>query len=73
MTTSSRNSNIISRIVAGIVGPGEADREFMRADLLDKLGIRSFAPHFDAVGTFYMRGLLGEWVVVVSSTPLSTL
>ena len=50
---SSGTSNIVARCVGDAVGGGEAGmRAFMHSRLLDRLGMRSASPRFDAAGTF---------------------
>ena len=50
---SSGNSNIVSRILGGIVGGGEAGmRAFMTRQLFGRIGMTSADPRFDEAGTF---------------------
>ena len=49
---SSGTTNIISGIVARILGPGEPYERFLRSRLFDPLGMRSAAPGFDGAGTW---------------------
>jgi CubicO group peptidase (beta-lactamase class C family) len=49
---SSGTTNIIARIIAGVVGRDEVAGRWMRAALFDPLGMRSAAPKFDGAGTF---------------------
>jgi len=49
---SSGTTNIISRIVANIVGPGEPYRTFISERLFDPIGMHSAHATFDAAGTF---------------------
>lgn len=50
---SSGTSNLVSSILGRRVGGGEAGmREFMRRELLDRIGMRSAKPLFDAAGTW---------------------
>lgn len=48
---SSGTSNIVSRIVAGEVGPGDDYLGFARRELFDPLGMRSARPRCDGAGT----------------------
>jgi CubicO group peptidase (beta-lactamase class C family) len=49
---SSGTSNIVSGIVARLLGPGDPYREFMDERLFGPLGMTSANPRFDAAGTF---------------------
>jgi CubicO group peptidase (beta-lactamase class C family) len=49
---SSGTSNIISSIVARATGSGEPYERFLRGRLLDRIGMHSAAPEFDAAGTW---------------------
>jgi CubicO group peptidase (beta-lactamase class C family) len=49
---SSGTSNIISRIVRDVVGPGEAYRRWLVEHLFDPVGMSSATPVFDDVGTW---------------------
>ncbi len=49
---SSGTSNIVSGLVARLVGPGEPYERFLRERLFDPLGMRSADPRFDDAGTF---------------------
>lgn len=49
---SSGTTNIISRIVANVVGPGEPYRRFIQERLFDPLGMSSATATFDDAGTF---------------------
>jgi CubicO group peptidase (beta-lactamase class C family) len=49
---SSGTSNILSSIVAGVVGPGEAYQRFLHERLFRPLGMTSARPGFDAAGTW---------------------
>jgi CubicO group peptidase (beta-lactamase class C family) len=49
---SSGTSNIISSVVARVVGHGEAYAAFLRARLFEPLGMRSAVPELDATGTW---------------------
>jgi len=49
---SSGTSNIISRLVAGWVGPGEAYRIFLAERLFGPIGMTSAVPEFDEAGTW---------------------
>ncbi|HEX7166583.1 MAG TPA: serine hydrolase [Acidimicrobiales bacterium] len=50
---SSGTSNIVSRIVADVVGSGEdAYGSWLRRELFDRVGMRSAEPRFDGAGTF---------------------
>lgn len=48
---SSGTSNIVSRIVRDVVGPGPASQAFARAELFDPLGMRSARADVDDAGT----------------------
>lgn len=50
---SSGNTMIIDRILAGEVGSGEAFEAFMRAELLDKIGLQPINLQFDPAGTWH--------------------
>jgi CubicO group peptidase (beta-lactamase class C family) len=47
---------LVARILADIAGSGYAFREFMRLELLDKIGIQRMDMDFDAAGTW-----IGAW------------
>lgn len=50
---SSGTSNIVAEIVGRRVGGGETGmRAFMKSELLDRIGMRSAKPRFDAAGTW---------------------
>jgi CubicO group peptidase (beta-lactamase class C family) len=49
---SSGTSNIISAIVARVVGSGSSYERFLRERLFDPIGMRSATPEFDAAGTW---------------------
>jgi len=49
---SSGTSNIVSGLVADIVGHGDAYRAFLRSRLFDPIGMRSAEARFDGAGTF---------------------
>jgi CubicO group peptidase (beta-lactamase class C family) len=49
---SSGTSNIISAIVARVVGSGSSYERFLRERLFDLLGLRSATPELDAAGTW---------------------
>jgi CubicO group peptidase (beta-lactamase class C family) len=49
---SSGTSNIISGIVARVVGSGSSYEGFLRERLFDPIGMRSATPEFDAAGTW---------------------
>jgi CubicO group peptidase (beta-lactamase class C family) len=49
---SSGTSNIISGIVAQVVGPGDGYRRFLAERLFGPVGMRSADPRFDDAGTF---------------------
>jgi len=50
---SSGTSNLVSQLIGRRVGGGEAGmRDFMRCELLDRIGMRSAKPLFDAAGTW---------------------
>jgi CubicO group peptidase (beta-lactamase class C family) len=49
---SSGTSNIISSVVARVVGPGQPYAEFLRRRLFDPIGMASAIPEFDAAGTW---------------------
>jgi CubicO group peptidase (beta-lactamase class C family) len=49
---SSGTSNIISSVIARIVGPGPAYEEFLRTGLFGPLGMESATPELDAAGTW---------------------
>jgi CubicO group peptidase (beta-lactamase class C family) len=49
---SSGTSNIVSRIVADTVGPGDAYATYLRTSLFEPIGMRSATPRFDDAGTF---------------------
>jgi CubicO group peptidase (beta-lactamase class C family) len=51
-TYSSGTSNILSGIVARVLGSGEPYRRFLHDRLFGPLGMRSADPRFDAAGTF---------------------
>jgi len=50
---SSGNTMIVDRFLAGKVGSGEAFEAFMRAELLDKIGLAPINLHFDPAGTWH--------------------
>lgn len=49
---SSGTSNIVSRIVAGVVGPGAEYESWLRNELFGPIGMDSATPRFDEVGTW---------------------
>jgi len=49
---SSGTSNIISSVVAGVVGHGEGYEEYLRARLFAPIGMHSAAPELDPTGTW---------------------
>lgn len=49
---SSGSTNIVSGIVARVVGPGEGYRRFLRQRLFEPIGMRSASPELDRAGTF---------------------
>jgi CubicO group peptidase (beta-lactamase class C family) len=49
---SSGTSNIVARVVADVVGPGEPYERFLRERLFDPIGMRTATPTFDAAGTW---------------------
>ena len=49
---SSGTSNIVARIVAGVVGAGARYERFLRERLFDPIGMRTATPTFDAAGTW---------------------
>ena len=49
---SSGTSNIVSAIVAGAVGTGDAYLAFLRHELFDRIGMTSATPRFDNAGTW---------------------
>ncbi|GAC1605639.1 MAG: hypothetical protein NVS3B21_35220 [Acidimicrobiales bacterium] len=49
---SSGTTNIISAIVARVLGPGEPYERFLRSRLFDPIGMRSATPGFDEAGTW---------------------
>jgi CubicO group peptidase (beta-lactamase class C family) len=49
---SSGTSNIISGIVARVVGAGAPYEQFLRDRLFERIGMRSATPEFDAAGTW---------------------
>ena len=49
---SSGTTNLICRILADLVGPGGRFEAWMRAELLDPIGMRSAEPTFDGAGTW---------------------
>jgi CubicO group peptidase (beta-lactamase class C family) len=49
---SSGTSNIISSVVAGVVGHGEAYREYLRRRLFEPIGMHSAEPELDPTGTW---------------------
>jgi CubicO group peptidase (beta-lactamase class C family) len=56
---SSGTSNIVAAIVGRAVGGGEAGmREFLRRELLGRIGMRSAEPRFDAAGTWIASSFL---------------
>jgi CubicO group peptidase (beta-lactamase class C family) len=50
------NTVVIDRVLADVVGSGHAFREFMRVELLDRIGINRLEMDFDGAGTW-----LGAW------------
>ena len=55
---SSGTSNIVSGIVAGVLGPGERYREFLAERLFGPLGMTSATATFDAAGTWVASSYL---------------
>jgi CubicO group peptidase (beta-lactamase class C family) len=49
---SSGTSNIVSRVVAGVVGSGAAYEEYLRSRLFEPIGMRSAIVRLDDAGTF---------------------
>jgi CubicO group peptidase (beta-lactamase class C family) len=49
---SSGTSNIVSRIVRDLVGPGDDYASFLRTSLFDPIGMTSASPRFDDAGTW---------------------
>src|SRR6202034_2402388 len=49
---SSGSSNIISAVVARVVGPGPPYMRFLRERLFDRIGMESATPELDAAGTW---------------------
>ena len=49
---SSGTSNIVSRIVAGVVGPADEYDQWLRRELFGPLGMESASPRYDEVGTW---------------------
>lgn len=49
---SSGTSNIVSAIVAGTAGAGDAYLAFLRREIFDRIGMTSAAPRFDNAGTW---------------------
>jgi len=49
---SSGTSNIISAVVARLLGPGEPYRRFLHERLFDPIGMTTAVPEFDAAGTW---------------------
>ncbi len=62
---SSGTSNVISGIVARLVGPGEDYARFLHTRLLAPIGMRSADPELDAAGTWvassYLRATARDW------------
>jgi CubicO group peptidase (beta-lactamase class C family) len=50
---SSGNTMIVARILAAEVGSGEAFEAFMRAELLDRIGLRQINLQLDPAGTWH--------------------
>jgi CubicO group peptidase (beta-lactamase class C family) len=63
---SSGTSNIVSGVVARLVGGGPTYQAWMRAELFDLIGMRSAAPEFDQAGTWvassYLRATATDWL-----------
>jgi len=55
---SSGTSNIVSGIVARLVGPGDGYRAFLQERLFDPIGMSSARPTFDAAGTWVASSYL---------------
>ena len=55
---SSGTSNIVSGVVAGVLGPGPPYREFLHDRLFGPIGATSAAPAFDAAGTWVASSFL---------------
>ncbi len=55
---SSGTSNIVSGVVARVIGPGEPYRRFLDDRLFGPIGATSAAPHFDASGTWVASSTL---------------
>jgi CubicO group peptidase (beta-lactamase class C family) len=55
---SSGTSNIISSVVAGVVGHGEAYREYLRRRLFEPIGMHSAEPELDPTGTWVASSYL---------------
>jgi CubicO group peptidase (beta-lactamase class C family) len=62
---SSGTSNVISGLVARLVGPGEDYARFLHTRLFAPLGMRSADPELDAAGTWvassYLRATARDW------------
>ena len=62
---SSGTSNVISGIVARLVGPGEDYARFLHAHVLAPIGMTSADPELDAAGTWvassYLRATARDW------------
>jgi CubicO group peptidase (beta-lactamase class C family) len=62
---SSGTSNIVSRVVARTVGPGEEYARFLHGRLFAPLGMTSADPEFDEAGTWigssYLRATARDW------------
>lgn len=63
---SSGTSNIISRLVAGLVGPGPRYEAWLAERLFGPLGMRSAVPGMDGAGTWvassYLRATARDWL-----------
>lgn len=55
---SSGSSNIVSSVVAGVVGPGDRYERFLHDRLFGPLGMTSARPGFDAAGTWVASSYL---------------
>jgi CubicO group peptidase (beta-lactamase class C family) len=62
---SSGTSNVISGVVARVVGPGEDYARFLHTRLFAPIGMRSADPELDAAGTWvassYLRATARDW------------
>jgi CubicO group peptidase (beta-lactamase class C family) len=62
---SSGTSNVISGVVARLVGPGEDYARFLHTRLFAPIGMRSAEPELDAAGTWvassYLRATARDW------------